>query len=102
MKNKTAIVIAACSVFFIKCNNKAPGENSITKPVKAEMPQPKKDTVLFAGVKFDSKWDLSCGMPISAGLEDTVHYKGKIYGFCSISCKEDFLKDPVAAIKSKK
>jgi YHS domain-containing protein len=45
---------------------------------------------------FDSKKDLSCGMPISAGVSDTAQYKGKLYGFCSAECKADFLKDAEA------
>ena len=66
-----------------------------------EAVQPATDTALFANVQFDSKWDLACGMPISAGVEDTTHYKGKVYGFCSKECKADFLKDPETALKSK-
>jgi YHS domain-containing protein len=48
---------------------------------------------LYQDVEFDSKYDLSCGMPLTAGLTDTVHYKGKVYGFCSTGCREDFLKN---------
>jgi YHS domain-containing protein len=33
-------------------------------------------------------------MPLTAGLEDTTRYKGKLYGFCSRECKEEFLKNP--------
>lgn len=58
--------------------------------------------VNLSNVKLDSKKDLSCGMPISAGLEDTAHYKNKVYGFCSKECKEAFLKDPEAALKAAK
>jgi len=50
------------------------------------------------GLPLAGKTDLSCGMPLSAGLEDTVNYKGKIYGFCSKECKNEFLKDPEAHI----
>lgn len=45
----------------------------------------------FANVQFASKRDTSCGMPLSAGLEDTVHVKDKIYGFCSKECKDEFV-----------
>ena len=27
-------------------------------------------------------------------ISDTTTYEGKLYGFCSSGCKEDFLKDP--------
>ena len=43
----------------------------------------------------DYKKDPACGMPLTAGLEDTTRYKGKLYGFCSKECKEEFLKNPV-------
>lgn len=43
---------------------------------------------------FDYKKDPACGMPLKAGLEDTAHYEGKLYGFCSKECKAEFLKDP--------
>lgn len=48
----------------------------------------------FPAIKFDAKKDLACGMPLAAGIEDTAHYKGKVYGFCSKECKDDFLKNP--------
>ena len=43
---------------------------------------------------FDYGKDPACGMPLKYGLEDTLHYQGKLYGFCSKECKEEFLKDP--------
>ena len=46
------------------------------------------------GLALDSPKDLACGMPIRAGLEDTAHYGGKLYGFCSKECKDAFLKAP--------
>ena len=55
----------------------------------------------FVNIDFASSKDLGCGMPLSAGVEDTAHYKGKIYGFCSTECKEDFLKDPEGHIAKK-
>jgi YHS domain-containing protein len=42
----------------------------------------------------DYKKDPACGMPLTAELEDTTRYKGKLYGFCSKECKEEFLKNP--------
>ena len=55
----------------------------------------------LANLEYASKKDLSCGMPISAGLSDTATYKGKLYGFCSAACKADFLKDPEAHLAAK-
>ena len=42
----------------------------------------------------DYKKDPACGMPLTAGLEDTTRYKGKLYGFCSKECMNEFLKNP--------
>ncbi len=56
----------------------------------------------FKDMKFDNTKDLSCGMPLTAGVEDTVHYRGKLYGFCSKECKDAFLKDPASYLDHKK
>ncbi|HTS43065.1 MAG TPA: YHS domain-containing protein [Puia sp.] len=56
----------------------------------------------FKDLKFDNTKDLSCGMPLTAGVEDTVHYKGKLYGFCSKECKDAFLKDPASYLAKNK
>ncbi len=53
-------------------------------------------TAALKSLPFDYKKDPSCGMPLTAGLEDTTTYKGKLYGFCSKECKEAFLKEPAA------
>jgi len=93
------VAIVLCNI--IACNNDQSKDKAPAGPAKPAMARPINDTTLFANIKFDSKWDLSCGMPVTAGVEDTAHYKGKVYGFCSKECKADFLKDPAAAIKSK-
>lgn len=59
----------------------------------------KKDA--FSDVKFDSEKDFVCGMPVSAGIEDTAHYKEKVYGFCSKECKAEFAKTPEAFLAKK-
>jgi YHS domain-containing protein len=56
----------------------------------------------FRTLSFANKKDLSCGMPLTAGIGDTVHYKGKLYGFCSKECKDAFLKDPESHLASLK
>ncbi len=66
------------------------------RPVST-MPAPvAKDTIKTSLKKlaYDSKKDMVCGMPVTAGIEDTLHYKGKLYGFCARQCKEEFIKSP--------
>jgi YHS domain-containing protein len=46
----------------------------------------------------NNKKDPSCGMPVSAGISDTAHYKDKVLGFCSKECKDSFKKNPDAMI----
>ncbi len=84
--------ILLISIFFTACSHHSNNEKAVSK-VKAEE-QMTKPANKFAGVEFASKKDLSCGMPLSAGVEDTAHYNGKIYGFCSTECKDSFLTDP--------
>jgi YHS domain-containing protein len=64
-----------------------------TTPGAAPPPKPN-----FKALTFDYKKDPACGMPLTAGVEDTLHYKGKLYGFCSKECKEAFLQNPDSSL----
>jgi len=55
----------------------------------------------FKNLKFDNTKDFACGMPLTAGVGDTAHYKGKLYGFCSTGCKNEFEKHPEQYLTSK-
>lgn len=41
-----------------------------------------------------NKKDPACGMPVTAGVSDTAHYKDLTLGFCSKECKDIFEKSP--------
>lgn len=57
--------------------------------------------ILTTSILSDKK-DYSCGMTLQEGqIADTTSYNGKVYGFCAEVCKEDFLKDPEAALNKK-
>ena len=47
-----------------------------------------------SGLVWAGNFDPICSMKVDRDVEDTVHYQGKIYGFCSGSCKEKFQDDP--------
>ncbi len=54
---------------------------------------------------LDNTKDPVCGMPVTAGISDTVHYKNYVLGFCAAECKAEFQKDPesmLAAAEIKK
>ena len=42
--------------------------------------------------------DLVCDMKVKFDTPDTVRYQGKIYGFCSPSCKEEFQANPASFV----
>ena len=48
----------------------------------------------FEASMVANKKDPSCGMPVTAGIEDTVHYKDLVLGFCSKECKDAFVAKP--------
>lgn len=100
----SAVVIAALALS--SCGGGTEKNTTADSASSAAMPMhqhseadSKKDA--FANVKFDLAKDPACNMPISAGVEDTAHYKDKVYGFCSKECKEEFLKDPESYLAKK-
>jgi YHS domain-containing protein len=87
---------------FAACNQKpqtgmtaAATDSSNIMVQKADTSKPK-----FTVAMVDNKKDPNCGMPVTAGIADTVHYNGKVYGFCSDECRDAFLKNPVALAKN--
>ncbi|PUZ24633.1 YHS domain-containing protein [Chitinophaga costaii] len=67
-------------------------DTTTAAPTPAAMPA--KAVSKFDAAMVDNKKDPSCGMPVKAGIEDTLHYKNKILGFCSKECKDAFLVKP--------
>lgn len=60
---------------------------------------------VFEHLLVDNTKDPTCGMPVTAGISDSAHYKDKVLGFCSKECKADFVKNPegmIAAAEMKK
>ncbi len=91
--------ILLISLLFSACSHKSNNSDAVVKA------RAKEQTVMsenkYPGIDFASKKDLACGMPLSAGVDDTAHYGGKIYGFCSTECKDTFLKDPAKYLAKK-
>ena len=84
--------IILISLFFTACSQNPKNQNAISN-TKAEenLTAPENN---YPGVDFASRKDVACGMPLSAGVDDTAHYDGKIYGFCSTECKDSFMTNP--------
>ncbi len=81
-------------LFITACNNHPAVQMTSVPEAKMDSVKPK-----FNKEMVDNKKDPSCGMPLTAGIEDTVHFGGKVYGFCSDECKQQFLKNPIAEAK---
>ena len=96
---KRNILFIALLIAIASCSNQKSAETKATVLV------PVKDSTVarakFTAVLVDNKKDFACGMSLRSGIEDTCHYKGKVYGFCSAECKEAFLKDPAGYLSKK-
>jgi len=83
-------IIAIATIGLIACNNTKEGKKIVDQEVK-------KDTTAEQTISpalLVNKKDPICGMPTSAGVEDTISYKGKVFGFCSKECEAEFMKTP--------
>lgn len=93
-------IIAAGLIMAASCGN---SDTRASEPVKMKHTAAtvKTDTAKFTLSMVYNKKDLVCRMPLTAGIGDTVHYKGKVYGFCSKGCKASFVEDPESYLKEK-
>jgi Uncharacterized conserved protein len=88
-----SLIIVTCILFA--CSQKPSTEINPAAMKSADTAKAK-----FTVAMVDNRKDPNCGMPVTAGIEDTLHYNGKVYGFCSEECKQAFLKNPVALAKN--
>ena len=80
-------------IFFVSCSGSP--DKEFVAPVKpVPSMQVAEHAIDISEVLLAINKDLACGMPISARVADTVHYMGKVYGFCAKECKEAFVKEP--------
>ena len=86
-----AIVLAS---LFTACKQKGDAASNVALKPSADSTATVDTTKKYKIAMVANKYDPSCGMPLTAGLEDTVHYQGKAYGFCSKECKSEFLRNP--------
>lgn len=59
------------------------------------------NTHTHTAVQLANTTDPVCGMDIDSTSTETAEYEGKTYGFCSASCKDDFLKEPTKYLTGK-
>jgi len=86
----TMFIMVTLSVIILSCGQ---------QPEQKTAPAMEGQATTETGIKVDlaslaSTDDPVCGMSLKDGIADTTTYEDKLYGFCSASCKEDFLKEP--------
>jgi len=88
---KQTIYCAMILLALAACHSPAKPPVALTGPTGGSPA----DSVKTYDVKLlDNKKDPVCGMPATAGMEDTIHVNGKVIGFCSKGCKDEYLKNP--------
>lgn len=88
---KKILTLIVCSTILWACNNAATEEKAtVDTSNTSTMAEPA--SIDTAGLKFSSKEDPICGMPVAGGIADTATVDGKLYGFCAKECKDEFLK----------
>ena len=88
---KLTYIISIC--LLAACHGRSTEETTMSKANTA-ISRAEKVAENLKNLKFDYSKDPACGMPLKAGLEDSTSYKGKLYGFCSKECKDEFIKSP--------
>lgn len=87
---KSILFITSISV-LVSCENASNNETP-TEQTEMSSTETKDNTNKFEGIQFASAIDTICGMPITAGVEDTLMVDSKVYGFCATECKHEFAK----------
>ncbi len=103
MNTMSKWITMAALLFLAACNNQQKQAQADSADSAATMQHNAgngTDTLhRFSLSLVDDPKDLVCGMPLKVALEDTVHYQGKVYGFCSQECKHSFQQNPTAYVK---
>lgn len=95
MKNLYKLTLIAGIIIWTACGGTQTEANKTADTVMS-VQQDSTATPAFTAEMVDNKKDPTCGMPVTAGINDTAHYENKVIGFCSSECKNEFLKNPKA------
>jgi YHS domain-containing protein len=91
------VLVTLLTLAALSCNQQPKAAAAFHSPAysASDTAKPK-----FTRDMVDNLNDPSCGMPLTAGIDDTVHYIGKVYGFCSDECRDEFRKNPAQLAKT--
>ena len=92
MKKHTILTLAILIFTSVSCEKKE--EIKVHQANEQQM-----QTAHKLDVEVVNPQDPVCGMNTSEHLSDTIQYAGKVYGFCSETCKNEFAKNPGKYLK---
>jgi YHS domain-containing protein len=100
MTKSKNIIVTAFVILITSCHDSGGSH----KHKETQVKKPDTASVTVTPVKYTmnmvvNQKDLSCYMSLADGIEDTAHYHGKVYGFCSKQCKEEFSRRPAYYVK---
>ena len=97
-------MLASVTLIGVSCNSSGEKAAETEQPAQvsaAKDSQPASSS-MASGESQDNlvkiaqnRFDPVCGMPVKAGVSDTLMYQEHILGFCSPDCKAEFAKKPV-------
>jgi len=85
-----SLIILTCAISILTgvgCNSETNKQTGFDSLPADTTPKNNYYNILFASEK-----DTTCGMPLSAGIGDTLNWNNKVYGFCSKRCKDAFVE----------
>ena len=93
-----SLLVISVFAFLAACQ---PASTQTEKPAKDSTAAMRTDSsTVLNHLLVDNKKDPACGMPVTAGISDTAHYKNHVLGFCSKECKDVFEKSPELLLAS--
>lgn len=93
----TKIALAAVVLALFSCQSKPQPETLTAPALEAAMQDD--SAQVGSTIVLAMNTDPVCGMPVDEERADTAMFNGKIYGFCSEGCKEEFLMAPESYLK---
>ena len=100
MKRSLSLMLATGIIFgFLACNNKQNPEQKTSPALESKADENKVEGIKIETASLARPDDPVCGMSVKEGVNDTATVDGKLYGFCSSGCKDEFIKEPSRYIK---
>ena len=90
----TCLLMASLALLSCGANNSK--SNIVSADTHQEANMDTATEKKYAVSLVNNKKDPTCGMPVTAGISDTARYEKNVLGFCSVECKNEFLKNPKA------